>query len=78
MFDSITIGNLLHNLWNENLPLAFVGLAEEVLTSLVAPQASSSNVPLDFQDLPPTNVLKILPSIVAPPFLPTVPQKLCH
>ncbi len=57
MFDSITIGNLLHNLWNENLPLTFVGFAKEGLTSLVAPQAPSSNVPLDSQDFPSTNVL---------------------
>lgn len=53
-----------------------MGLVEEGLTSLVAPQAPSSNVPLNSQDLASTNVLKNLPSTVAPPFLLAAPQDL--
>ncbi len=53
-----------------------MGLVKEGLTSLVAPQAPSSNVPLNFQDLASTNVPKNLPSTVAPPFLLVAPQDL--
>ncbi len=54
-----------------------MGLAKEGLTSLVAPQAPSSNVLPNFQDLPSTNRdPKNLPSIVAPPFLLVAPQAL--
>ncbi len=53
-----------------------MGLAKEGLTSLVAPQAPSSNVLPNFQDLPSTNHdPKNLPSIVAPQALSLIVHK---
>lgn len=53
-----------------------MGLTKEGLTTLVAPQVPSSNVLPNFQDFPSTNDPKNLPSTIAPPFLPIVPQVL--